>query len=139
MNFLDWLEVLESLDEKDKENLAMFCQEKHIKKGEVLFKEHEDANAMYILKTWKFNITKNIWWKDISIWTVKAEEILGEMALFTDKSKRMATATALEDSILITILSFSIKELTSKYPELFLKIQNIIDERVIANKLNNVK
>jgi len=47
----------------------------------------------------------------------------------------MATAIALEDSTLLTILSFSIKELTQKYPNLLIKIQEIIEERMIDNKI----
>jgi hypothetical protein len=57
------------------------------------------------------------------------------MALFLDSSKRIATATAHVDSILITILSFSIKDLTNKNPELLEKIKNIINTRIIDNKI----
>jgi CRP-like cAMP-binding protein len=46
----------------------------------------------------------------------------------------MATATALTDSVLIVILSFSIKELTLKHPELLNKIKTIINDRIISNK-----
>jgi hypothetical protein len=46
----------------------------------------------------------------------------------------MATATALKESTLIVILSFSIKELTSKHPELMDKIKTIINDRMIVNK-----
>ena len=48
------------------------------------------------------------------------------MALFWDTNKRMATAISLEDSSLITILSFSIKELANKNPLLLDKIKEII-------------
>jgi len=33
------------------ENLSLFCQLKKMKKGDVLFREGDDANAMYILKS----------------------------------------------------------------------------------------
>jgi CRP-like cAMP-binding protein len=56
------------------------------------------------------------------------------MALFSDRTKRMATATALTDCTLITILWFSIAELTEKHPELLEKIQIIINDRIISNK-----
>jgi CRP-like cAMP-binding protein len=57
------------------------------------------------------------------------------MALFGKNKRRMATAIAKRDSILITILDFSIKELTHKYPDLLSKIQDIIEERTINNKI----
>jgi hypothetical protein len=46
----------------------------------------------------------------------------------------MATAIAIADSTLITILSFSIKEITAKYPELLSSIKDIITKRLIKNK-----
>jgi hypothetical protein len=39
------------------------------------------------------------------------------------------------DSELVTILSFSIKELAKKNPDLLSKIKDIINERLIDNKL----
>ncbi|MDR1944958.1 MAG: hypothetical protein LBQ59_02465 [Candidatus Peribacteria bacterium] len=57
------------------------------------------------------------------------------MALFGDTGKRMAKAVCTRNSILITILSFSILELSNKNPELLEKIKNIINDRMISNKM----
>jgi CRP-like cAMP-binding protein len=46
----------------------------------------------------------------------------------------MATAVALTDCVLITILSFSINDLTNKHPELLEKIKLIINDRILLNK-----
>ncbi len=135
MSILDWIKLLDDLNETDKDNLSLFCQIKSLKKWEIIFKEWEEAIAMYILKTWKIEIKKDIDWKDIVLWNVEAEEILWEMALFWDDNKRMATAVAIEECELITILSFSIKDLTKKYPLLFEKIKDIINDRIIDNKI----
>lgn len=134
MNFLDWIELLSTLTDTEKSNLKMFCQEKYVSAWEVIFHESDYASAMYILKEGSVEITRNInWWK-IILWEVGSEEILWEMAMFWDRNKRMATATALTDCVLIVILSFSIKELTSKHPELLEKIRLIINDRIISNK-----
>lgn len=135
MNILNWIWLLNSLTQDELDNLSLFCQLKRLKKWENLFKEWEEWSSMYILKEWQFEISKTIKWKNTIIWTVKAEEILWEMALFLDSSKRMATATAQIDSVLITILSFSIKELTNKNPILLEKIKNIINNRIMDNKI----
>jgi CRP/FNR family cyclic AMP-dependent transcriptional regulator len=134
MSILDWVKLLSSLSEAEKENLALFCQEKQLLAWEVLFNEEEEASAMYILKEWNIEISRNSEWEKVVLWEVHAEEILWEMALFWDTNKRMATATALKESTLIVILSFSIKELTSKHPELMDKIKTIINDRMIVNK-----
>ena len=134
MSILDRVELLADLSETEKQNLSMFCQEKHLEEWEVLFNEDEEASAMYLLKEWNIEISRIVDWKKNILWEVHAEEILWEMALFWDNNKRMATATALTGSTLIVILSFSIKELTIKHPELLDKIKRIINDRMIINK-----
>ena len=134
MSILDWVSLLSELYESEREELAMFCQEKHLSVWETLFHEDEDASAMYILIEGSVEISRlNNWVKDV-IWKVNAEEMLWEMALFWDNNKRMATAIALEESTLIVILSFSIKELTFKHPDLLGKIKMIINDRMVSNK-----
>lgn len=132
---LDWMEILDTLSVKDKENLACFCQERSLSEWEVLFNEGDEANAMYILKTGAFEVSRIVDWEKVILWDVKAEEILGEMALFWDTWKRMAKAVCTKDSILITILSFSILELSRKNPDLLEKIKKIINDRMISNKM----
>ncbi len=135
MNILTWLKLLDDLSLSDKENLSLFCQQKNLKKGEILFMEGDEANAMYILKTWRFEVNKKIDWIDMFLWTVEAEEVLWEMALFWWNNRRMATAIALDDSELITILSFSIKDMANKNPILLQRIKDIINDRTIDNKI----
>jgi len=47
----------------------------------------------------------------------------------------MATAIALEYTEMVIILSFSIKDLSKKYPLLLSKIKDIINDRIIDNKI----
>ncbi|MDP2091254.1 MAG: cyclic nucleotide-binding domain-containing protein [Candidatus Gracilibacteria bacterium] len=134
MALVDGIKLLADLSETEKNNLSLFCQEKLLKAGEVLFYEQEEASAMYLLKQGKIEISRIHDGEKIILGEVQAEEILGEMALFGDANKRMATATAIEDCVLVVVLGFSIKELTSKYPELLDKIKQIINDRSIINK-----
>lgn len=134
MNILDNIKILKSLSDKDRENLCFFSQERFLKKWEVLFKEWDSANAMYLLSKWVIEVYKTINTKVIKLWEVNAEDILGEMALFWKKEKRSASAKAKEDSVVIVLLSFSIKEITKNNPELVEKIKNIIIKREKENK-----
>lgn len=127
--------MLASLSPEDKGALENFCQEREIKKWEILFNEGDEANAMYILKSGSIGIYKEMEGKQVYFGTVHAEEILWEIALFFNNGFRMATAIAMEDTVFITLLSFSVKTLTLEHPELLEKIQKIIDERVTYNKL----
>ncbi len=134
MALVDWIKLLADLSESEKNNLSLFCQEKHLKAWEVLFFEQDEASAMYLLKEWKIEISRMHNGEKILLWEVQAEEILWEMALFWDANKRMATATAIEDCVLVVVLWFSIKELTQKHPDLMDKIKLIINDRSIVNK-----
>lgn len=135
MSILRGLELLKDLSDSQKDNLSLFCQEKFLEPGEILFHEWDDANAMYILALGEIEVSNIIQSKSIKLWTVKAEEIIWEMAIFWDSKYRMATAEAKTQCVLITILDFSIKEITEKYPKLLEKIQKIIEERKINNKI----
>ncbi len=73
MNILNGIKLLSDLSKKDLENLSLFCQLKKMKKWEILFKEWDEANAMYILKSWNFEIRKRINWSDVILWNVEAE------------------------------------------------------------------
>ncbi len=134
MSIFNWIKLLSTLTDSEKDYLSLFCQEKHLNAGEILFKEKDDASAMYILKTWNIEVLREVKWEKVVLWKVHAEEILGEMALFNNTNKRMATAVWLTECDLIVILSFSIKELTLKHPELGEKITNIINNRIIQNR-----
>lgn len=131
---LEDFKMLDCLEEKDKKKLELFCQKKSIKIWEILFKEWEEANSMYFLKKWWIIVYKTINWEKIILWNIYAEEIIWEMALFWTNWKRMWTAEALEDCELVTVASFSIKELAKKNNQLLLKIQKVIEERNIKNK-----
>ena len=135
MSILDWVKLLSSLTDEEKNNLSFFCQKKRVSNGERIFGEWDIANAMYILVSWIVEISSIKNWKKIVLWKVEPEEILWEMALFWEKWVRMATAKAIEDTVLITILSFSIKDLTNKYPRLLDKIKDIIKWRILNNQL----
>lgn len=135
VSVLDSLDILSTLTQQDRDNLAIFCQERHVNKWEVLFSEWEEWNAMYFLQSWKMNIFKRVDWVNVKLWQVVAEEVLWEMALFqSSNNTRMATAIASEDSNLVVILNFSIEELKQKYPEVIEKIKQIIEYRNMQNK-----
>lgn len=134
MSFLDGVKMFDNLNAEEKEKLSLFCQEKNVLAWDLIFEEWDEANSMYFLVKGNIEIYKNISWKEVILWEIKAEEILWEMAIFWTDWKRTASARAVVDSSLITILSFSIKEIAFKHPDLMAKIEMIIDERESENR-----
>ena len=136
MSILDGLDILSTLSDQDKKNLELFCQPRVLLAGEELFAEWDDANAMYFLKSGSLSIHKRVNGCSVHLGDVHAEEVIGEMALFGENDKRMASANALEYSELVTILLFSINKIITQYPELLDKIKKIIRLRNSENKKN---
>ena len=139
MALLDNVKMLNDLTDSERNQLEAFCQEKKLTTGEKLFEEWADANAMYILKEWEIEISKNINGKTVVLWLVEAEDLLWEMAIFSDNGKRMAGAKATKDTTLVTILSFSIQQIMNTKPELLEKMKGLIEQRMYENKMTQSK
>lgn len=139
MWMLEWLDLLSGLSDEQRSSLEIFCQPRMLSAWEELFREWDEANAMYFLKTGSLSIDKMIDGVQVHLWEAHAEEVIGEMALFGWGNKRMASATALEDSQLITILSFSVDQLTAEHPELLEKIKELIEVRNMQNKNKGIQ
>ena len=89
--------------------------------GEIIFKEGEKGDVMYVIQSGKVKISKNSSSGNITMATLQSGEIFGEMALF-DKLPRSASAVAEGDT---RVLSIDKKKLFStiwKDPTVVLKI-----------------
>lgn len=129
MGLLDTLSFFSELSQSDRDALENFCQARTLAVWENLFSEGEDANAVYILSSGRLRVFR--WSAEFqdTIAILQAEDILGEMGVFSEDKKRNASVVAVEESEVIIILDFSIRQLTEKYPEIYEKISQIINER----------
>jgi len=134
MSILDWIKILKDLNQEEKNNLALLCQERFIPAWELLFKEGDLSNSMYLLKSWEFEVFTNKNNEEIILWYIKSEDILWEMAIFEHHKHRMASARATKDTIVIILLEFALQEIVNKHPEILEKIKKIIEERRKENK-----
>lgn len=78
---------------------------KKLGKGDILFREGDPSDAMYVIKSGRIAITKTKGSGEIILAEKKAGEMLGEMAFFDDKP-RSAGAKAILDTEVI-LLPFS--------------------------------
>lgn len=128
----EWIEIFDNLTEQEKSNLEMFCQIRQLEPQEELFKEWDEATSMYIVKSWLLEAYSTEKW---ILWTTTSWWLVGEMALFWDQylKTRTASVKAIENSEVIVIIWFSIKELTNKHPIILEKIKKVIKERENSN------
>jgi CRP-like cAMP-binding protein len=75
---------------------------KEFKRGEVLFKEGEPGNEMYVVQAGKVNITKTVRETEKILATLGAGEFFGEMSILNNKP-RSAGAVVAEDAKLLVI------------------------------------
>lgn len=123
------IEIFSWLNPKELDTFKMFCQERTYVQGDVVFTKWDEATAMYVVKSWELEVVDDF----RVLWTVEPGNIVWEMAIFWDPKIRSATVKAKKDTVLIVILKFSIDDLIKKYPQIFEKIKNIIDNRIEKN------
>lgn len=123
---LDWLHIFSSLTDLELQELSLFCQKKTVSVGGTLFSYWDPANALYIIESGRMGIFDS---ENNRLWVVSKDDILGEMTILGWEDSRTASAVALEETILITILGFSIRKLAETNNDIFTKIQKIISER----------
>ena len=90
-----------------------------MKAGDVIFKEHEKGDRMFIIQSGEVEITKKVGGTERSLALFHKGDFFGEMALFGD-SIRSATATATQDGSLIVISKGMLDGQMRKVPEWFL-------------------
>jgi len=137
MSILEWIKFFDTLSSIERDNLALFCQERFLKSGEILFNEWDEAIALYVVKKWKLKAYKDRSDGEKILWTINEWEFVWEMAFFdwvdNVSKRRMATIKALEDTDLIVIMNYSLIELAKNRKDIYDKITQIIVERKQKN------
>ncbi len=91
------------------------------KLGDVIFKEGDPGDALYVVLNGEVAVTK----KGVVLATLTGQAVLGEMTLLGTNEPRTATATAATDVALLTI--------PTKRVQALLKADNVAALKVVAN------
>lgn len=89
---------------------------KNLKKGEILFREGDPSEAMYVIKSGKIAITKPKGSSEIVLAELGPGDMLGEMAFF-DNKPRSAGAKAIADSVIIELPFKALNAQFKTFPE----------------------
>ncbi len=110
---------------------------KELKKGEVLFKENDEATEVYIVISGNVKISKHITSGDRTyekiLNNVSEGEILGEMGLFRENSKRTASAYISEDTKILVIDKNTFFAMIRYNAEFSIKLMERLSYYVIKN------
>lgn len=89
---------------------------KPLKKGELLFREGDASEAMYVIKSGKIAVLKSKGNSEITLAELGPGDMIGEMAFF-DNKPRSASAKAIADSVLIELPFKALNAQFKTFPE----------------------
>ncbi len=120
------------------ENVAALLAEraelKKVRKGEVIFKEGDRGEVMYVIRKGSVKVSRmNLQGIDIAQTYLAAGNFFGEMALLSALAERGATVTAAVPCELISIHRNDFVFIFSKFPKAQSKILQICEERRLQN------
>ena len=107
------LTIFEWVTKKELETISSLAQNRFVKKWEYLFKEWDEANSMYVVAEWEINLYKN--WS--YIWTMQKDSMFWEKAYLKWFNKRLMSAKAWVDTIVIVMLYSSFELFLKQHPE----------------------
>ena len=107
-------------------------------KGEALFIEGQPGRELYVIQNGSIEVSKIEGDKEVLLGTLRAGDILGEMALLENKA-RTASAIVTEDCNVMIIKKNNFEILIKEQPELVAKITTLLANRVwfIFKQLEN--
>lgn len=136
MDMFEDIELFSGLTSGEKETLSLFCQERNLEAGELLFSEGEDAIAMYVVMSGSLKAYRERSSGTTVLGYVGPGEMVGEMAIFGLEPKvRIASVRAVEATRLLVIVDYAILEISKKHADLYAKIETIITQRKAMNAL----
>ncbi len=97
--------------------------------GDYICKEGDVGYDMYIIKSGKFEVLKEMGGTELKVATLGPMDFFGEMALFGD-SKRSAAVRAVNDSEVIVVTKKMLMTQFAKVPDWLVKIINTIANRI---------
>ncbi|HEC19561.1 MAG TPA: cyclic nucleotide-binding domain-containing protein [Gammaproteobacteria bacterium] len=101
--------------------LTSVMKVRELKDGEVLVKEGEDDNRLFILTKGKLIVSNEVDGKDTPVYTMKVGEVAGTRA-FVDLAPRRATLTAEGDTEVYTMVPEDFERLLETHPRIVYKV-----------------
>ena len=107
----------------------MASSQRELSPGDVLFREGDRGDEMFVVSTGKIRITKKVNGEDRVLADLASGEFLGEMAILNDEP-RTATATALEESVLLVYDKRTFERLLYRNPSIAVRMVYKLAERL---------
>ena len=136
-DFLGEIRLFRQVDYLVREALSTRLNERRLRKGQVLFREGDSGNEMFVVRSGTMLISKQVTGSVEQVLAhVPAGDFFGEMALF-DQSPRSATLQAETDVMLLVLDRPNLEELIESNPRaaaaFFFTLVQVFIERLRAS------
>lgn len=122
INFLKNVEIFSELNLIEIRKFLKYINIKEYKKGEIIFKEKDKGDSLFIVKEGLVKTSIKLKNGDNKIIAeFKKGDFFGEMSIF-DKANRSATCLTKEKSILISLKDFNFFKIIKNNPDISIKI-----------------
>lgn len=127
---LPLIEIFAQLDAKEMTELAARFETRSLKRGETLVRQGEPADALYIVVSGRFSVSRL--GRRAPIAEIGPDQPIGEIGFITHSPSRTATVTAMRDSIVLRLARSDFEQLTSKYPMIWRSLAMTLAGRLAA-------
>ena len=124
---LDGVEIFADLEEEERARLAAELETLNLKRGDVLVRQGETADALYVVVTGRFAVT--VEGRREAVAELGPGQPIGEIA-FLAGGARTATVTALRDSLVLRLGRAEFEELSAKSPSIWRTLTVTLARRV---------
>lgn len=124
---LDGVEIFKDLEDDERARLAAELETLTLKRGDVLVRQGETADALYIVVTGRFAVT--VAGRSEAVAELGAGQPVGEIA-FLAGGVRTATVTALRDSLVLRLGRPEFEALSAKTPAIWRTLTVALANRV---------
>ena len=123
-------EVFGDLEERELVEVAQVAVPRHWERGEVIFREGDQGDTCYLLRTGAVVLTREHQdGRMVALAELRAGSLFGELAMFRGET-RSATAEAIEPTTAVALLASDMQRVIRRSPDLALKFLGTLAERV---------
>ncbi len=126
--------LFKELKEEEIKEIISIARRVNLKKGEVLFKEGDKGNSMYIITKGKVSVIK----RGEKLVTLKKGDFFGEMALIEEKP-RSADIVAETSTTLLEIDKKSFEKFLMNNPHVTFRMMKILSQRLRETDITLIK
>lgn len=121
--------VFAALRDGELRHLAEVAVPRRFETGEVVFREGDESNTCYIVRSGRARATREHNGRSITLANFGPGDIFGELALF-DNERRSATIEAVETTEAIAILGGDMRRLLRQHPDISVKLLSALGRRL---------